>query len=455
MDFRGRASPWRLLKPQDTLLSSPSFLRQELKMSLVSGSEFRPHEGQWRAWNSDKRFIAMLAGTQGGKTSFLPFWLAREIAARGSGDYLAITTSFDLFKLKLLPEMRFVFEDYLRIGKYWAAQRVIEIADPRGYFWAKTSDDRMYARIILRSVQSKGGLEASTAKGAIFDEAGQDEASLEDWEAIVRRLSLNEGRILIGTTLYNLGWLKTEIYDPWEQGDEDIEVIQFPSIVNPAFPEKEFERVKSKMQDWRFRMFYLGEYSIPPSMIYGCVAPMHWEKSFDVPFDWRTVVGVDPSGGHCATLWLAENPGTKVWHIYRETLDHGNTTRENVNDVKAYILPKQKVEFIGGGPSEEQERRDWHDNGVELQAPGITSVEAGIDRAVGLFKQNKLRVFDDLRLLKDELGSYRRKIDENGTPLSDIVDKRKYHLLDCLRHAATLIEEPEEMSGRGSTNQWR
>ncbi len=74
------------------------------------------HRGQWRAWDSDKRFVFVLAGTQGGKTSFGPWWLQREIygdetrPGMGPGDYLAVTESFDLFKLKLLPEMRNCFE---------------------------------------------------------------------------------------------------------------------------------------------------------------------------------------------------------------------------------------------------------------------------------------------------------------------------------------------------------
>src|SRR5690606_16041801 len=37
------------------------------------------HPGQWDAWDSAKRFIFVIAGTQGGKTSFGPHWLYREI----------------------------------------------------------------------------------------------------------------------------------------------------------------------------------------------------------------------------------------------------------------------------------------------------------------------------------------------------------------------------------------
>ena len=37
--------------------------------------------------------------------------------------------------------------------------------------------------------------------------------SVQSWEAVLRRLALYQGRVLGGTTLYNLGWLKQQIYD--------------------------------------------------------------------------------------------------------------------------------------------------------------------------------------------------------------------------------------------------
>lgn len=33
------------------------------------------HPGQWKAWESRKRIVCVLAGSQGGKTSFGPPWL--------------------------------------------------------------------------------------------------------------------------------------------------------------------------------------------------------------------------------------------------------------------------------------------------------------------------------------------------------------------------------------------
>jgi hypothetical protein len=81
-------------------------------------------------------------------------------------------------------------------------------------------------------------------------------------------LSLFQGRVCAATTLYNLGWIKSEIYDAWVRGDKDIDVIQFSSVQNPAFPKQEFERARSKMQDWRFDMFYRGQFAKPAGLIY-------------------------------------------------------------------------------------------------------------------------------------------------------------------------------------------
>jgi hypothetical protein len=127
---------------------------------------------------------------------------------------------------------------------------------------------------------------------------------------------------------------------------------------------------------------------------------------------------------------------------FRETLDYGKTTREHVQKAQGLVLKGQQAEFVGGGPPETQERRDWGDHGLFLSKPAIMGVDPGIDRAVGLFKRNRLQLFKSLRMLRDEVGSYRRKTDEQGKVLAEIEDKPKYHLLDCLRAAAVHIESP-------------
>jgi hypothetical protein len=388
------------------------------------------HAGQARAWRSRRRFTFMVAGTQSGKTSYGPWHLAREIGKRGPGDYLAVTASYDLFKLKMLPELLRVFTGVLASEgwQYHASDRVI----------AKGKNGDEY-RIILRSANAPGGLESATAKAAWLDECGQDDFTLETWEAVLRRLSLSEGPVLGTTTPYNLGWLKTEIYDPWTNGDPDIECIQFDSTFNPAFPKREFERARGKMQDWRFQMFYRGLFARPANLIYGCFDDAMLCDPFPIPDDWPHVTGVDFGGGaNTAALGLAQGPD-RTWYAYAEYLAGGKATREYVDDIHEQIGHHPA---FGGAPSEQQQRMDWQAAGFYVEQPGISDVEAGIDRVFGIIKGDRFRVFRNLRGLRDELGGYRRPMDAAGNVLVGIVNKRMYHRLDCLRYGIIGAEQP-------------
>ena len=56
------------------------------------------HAGQSKAWDSVRRFIFIIAGTQSGKTSFEPLWLDREIQRKLEGRmYVYIMSEPGLF----------------------------------------------------------------------------------------------------------------------------------------------------------------------------------------------------------------------------------------------------------------------------------------------------------------------------------------------------------------------
>lgn len=395
----------------------------------VEGGKFRLnlHAGQVRAWESGARFVFMLAGSQGGKTAYGPWWLRREIERCGPGDYIAATATFDLFKLKMLPELRRVFCQlfWWQGWQYKAADRIIE-------------SDQVRARIILRSADSDGGMESATALAAWLDECGQNRFRVDAWEAVQRRLSLHQGRVLGTTTPYNLGWVKREIYDRWKAGDPDIDVVQFSSVLNPAFPRAEFDRMKSRMARWKFAMFYQGRFERPEGLIYGDFSDDNVCDSFAVPADWPRIVGVDFGAVNTATVWIAEGPdGT--YYVYRETLEGGMTTKEHVAKAK-WRAAQDGVKVIGifgGAPSETQQRMDWSDAGVTVERPPISDVEGGIDRVIALVKERKLKVIRTCRGLLDEIGTYSRLMDRNDDPTEKIADKETFHRLDALRYAAS------------------
>ncbi len=407
---------------------------------------FNLHPGQVQAWESEARFTWIFAGTQSGKTSFGPVWLYREIQKTAvpegkTNDYIAATASFDLFKLKMLPALRTLFEHTLGTGRYWTGDRMIELADPAtGKFWANRADDPMWGRIVLRSAASGGGLESMTARGAWLDECGQDEFDLETWEAVQRRIALRKGRVLGTTTLYNLGWLKQEVYDKWAAGDKTHRVIQFPSYFNPLFDRAEYERAKASMPLHRFMLFYDGAFAKPPGLIYDCInEDIHYIKPFVIPKHWARFVGVDFGAVNTATVWVAHDPDKDRYIIYRETLEGGKSTGEHVSDALALGKEENVVQWLGGAPGETQQRMDWDAAGAGVQQPYVADVESGIMRVYGLFKTNRLFVFKTCTGVCDELGTYKRKLDPHGQALEEIQDKRKFHRLDALRYVATGI----------------
>jgi len=377
----------------------------------------------------------MLAGTQGGKTSFLPFWLWREIQDCGVGDYMAVTATFPLLQLKLLVSFLDIFQYTFGLGTYRASDRVFEYR-------------RQKTRVMFGSASHPESLESATARGAILDEAGQDQFKFQSWEAIQRRLSLHQGRVLAGTTLYNLGWLKQQIYEPWLAGNQDIAVIQFPSILNPAFPKAEFERARSTFATWKFHMFYKGEFDQPPGLIYSDYMDDYRENGghlvhpFDIPAEWPRYVGIDPGPVHTATIWIAQDPGLNIYYAYHESLEGGLTSAEHAAAALRLSAGVNMQTWRLGAPSEEQQRMDWGAAGVPALPPPFADVEAGIDRVIELWKTRRLYVFDTCTGLCDELGRYSREVGDDGQVSDKIKDKHDYHRLDALRYVCTGLLSP-------------
>jgi hypothetical protein len=278
------------------------------------------------------------------------------------------------------------------------------------------------------------------ADGILVSNCGQDDFRIGAWEAIQRRLSLSQGRVLGGTTPYNLGWLKQEIYDRWLAHDPDIRVIQFSSLMNPLFPRAEYYRQKAKMVAWKFAMFYDGLFTHPAGLIYEDFINSYREEGghkvhpFEIPPEWPRYVGLDFGPVHTATIWLAKNPELNIYFLYRETLEGGMTTTKHVEKAKERADKENVIKWTGGSGSEDQYRMDWTDAGIAVQEPDVKDVEPGIDRVIELIKTKRLFVFDNCKGILDELGIYSRVVDDYGNPTDEIKDKKSFHLLDGLRY---------------------
>lgn len=407
--------------------------QQELVSLNPPKARLNFHLGQQRTWYSQRRWVLMLAGTQSGKTSFGPWWLAREIDRSGPGDYLAVTATFDLFKLKMLPELLYVFETILRRGRYWAGDRIIEIPDPEKGFLATRSIDPMWARIILRSANAPGGLESATAKAAWLDEAGQPSFTLEAWQAVRRRLSLSRGRTLLTTTPFTMGWLKQQVYDRWKKGDPHYDVIQFASILNPRFSVEEFDEARATLPGWKFNMFYRGLFDRPAGQIYGSFdSARHTCPRFKIPSNWPRYWGLDMGGVNTAVLFYAEQPQTGRLYLYREYWEGEKTVAKHVESLlEGEIFPRL---VVGGSLSENDWRWEYAAAGLPVEPPPIGDVELGIDRVYGAHAKDDIIVFDDLEGYLDQKATYQRRLDDQDHPTTEIENKSRFHFMDAERY---------------------
>lgn len=352
--------------------------------------------------------------------------------------------------LKMLPAFKRLFEERLRLG------RLITSPTPRFTFspggaarWFGAAPDEP-TNVYFAHAQDPDSLESATAKAAWLDEAGQKKFRLGSFEAVERRLSINQGRILITTTPYDWGWLKQRVYDPWQASSgthPGIDVIQFESIENPAFPRAEWDRARLALPTWKFDLFYRARFSRPAGLIYDSFDPVaHIVPRFALPppVIWPRYLGLDFGGIHTAGILFAEEPETGKLYAYREYLPLvQRTAKEHVAALLAGEVGLPVA--VGGSKSEGQWRAEFAAAGLPVREPDVTgadSVEVGIDRVYGAFRRGEVLVFSDLARLLDELASYSREVDDAGEVMEKIADKDSYHLLDATRYVLGWVRRP-------------
>jgi hypothetical protein len=416
------------------------------------------HRKQKQAVDSRKRFVTITSGTQGGKSSLVPILADLEIRRMGQGDYLVATPTFPLFDVKLKGELRRYFESYLKAAE-WK-----EGAGEFRFFpeWEKEVFGERYdpyktTRIIVGHAQKPDSLESATVLAAFLDEAGQAGFKLGSWYAILRRLSLaasldpeeegNEwmngipgGRVFITTTPYNLGWLYTKLWLPWDKarkaGEDhpEIDIINFSSLDNPSFSRREWDRAKADLPEWMFDMMYRGLFTRPAGLIYS-----NWDEQFivprfNIPKHWTRHIGLDFGGTNTAAVVYAQDPDSKKLFLYKTYRAGSKTNEDHVKEIKGTEDDAMIRDVFGGAGSENQWRMEMQKAGLPVAEPKIREVEVGITRVWTAHQHKMLYVFEDLEEYIEQKRMYSRVVDELGNPTSEIQNKGTFHLLDAERY---------------------
>lgn len=311
------------------------------------------HPGQQRAQDSQAKVIAVIAGTGGGKTSYAPLWAFTEwVKLRDQGKQeikILVVAPYKILKTTTMPAFLRLFETKLRLGS-WESR-----ADGIWRFSGNHGSGYVY----FRSADTAESIEGAHVHMAILDEAGQRQFSEETFRAVERRVRFHQGRILITTTPYVLGWLKvladaSKMPPRDKRGRKnaaarpDVEVITFPSIANPKFPEDEFERARATLPPWMFRMFYLGEWDRPAGLVYSMLRDEHWIEFSEMPKGWERWPG------YAGVDFGYNNPHAQIY---------GSLSPENVLYVfdEYYQTEKTNHDLARSAPHKEKVAMAWGD----------------------------------------------------------------------------------------------
>ncbi len=406
-------------------------------------AEFGNHPGQIRAWNSTKRIVAICAGWQSGKTVIGPPWLIREIARRGpGGDHGVIAPNYPLLGNKALPELRARLAGYAR---YLKSDNVFEITEEGAQkLWGKPGT----ARILLRHADRPEAIEAFTAKSLWCDEPGQ--ISDEVWEGIQARCAVEQARILLTSRPYKKNWFVTQIWDR-RLTDEQLDVINFRSIDNPAFPKEEYERQKLRMPAWKFSLKYDGIPTKPAGIVYDIVERARHEMpaGFAVDPAWRRFVWLDFGSVNTGALKVAEERREGSGSRYYIYGAYKPGVRRTAGGPDGHVHHLRKGEpmmpfGIGGSHQEDGWRESWSQAGLPVSEPAVNKLDVQIAQTYALFAEDRLMVLHGLDDFWEELEEYAWPVGDNGEVERDEKPEndQKYHLMAALRYGASTVNPP-------------
>jgi hypothetical protein len=422
--------------------------------------------GQRQAMESKKRIVAIFAGWQSGKSEIGPPWLLNEMLAKGPGDYLIASPTFPLMSKKVLPIFQRLFERMMNLGKFVGGKNIFTFSDEGCMrLWGHIPNDP--ARVLFGHAGDPDSLESATVKAAWLDECGQKGFRLASFDAIMGRLSIHQGRVLLTSRPYDLAWMKQLIWDPWvkaKQHHPDIDIINFRSIDNPAFPPKEYWDAKARMPAWQFAMKYDGLFSRPAGLIYSCFdRARHVVPRFSIPPSWRRFLGLDFGGVNTAGIFLAEEKNqesgkpTGRYFAYREYKAGDRTAAEH-----CYELTKGEPMIptcAGGSRSEGQWRREFSAGGtvngervvgLPIHGPAVPTNEAavmvGINRVFAMMALDRIMFFEDLAGMLDDVESYSFELDEMGEPIEKIDCPNDFHFADALRYIVNFLNPDKQQT---------
>lgn len=364
---------------------------------------------------SKKSILAFIGGTGVGKTYFAPIWLWYQTLQHPNEEWILSAPTIPMMKRTVIRYFLNFFEKHNIIHTYNKADFVFELP---------------HATIHCISAQDPDRMQGVHAKGIVGDEAGLYDRLWYD--TALQRLSFKQGLLLLSTTPYGFNWLKSDIYDKWLAGDEDIEFVNPTSIENPFYPKKEYEKAKARLPEWKFKMLYEAKFMRPEGLIYPDYTTV---ERFEVPEHWEYVIGLDFGWNDPTSIVVCRIDEKGTEYI---TEEH-KKSKMTISELCAILDRYPDGVQIEADPSDKQIIYTLkEDYGFNINSAN-NNVFGGIMCVQEKLKNKKMFIFDDLSFTIDELERYTWDIQKDTDEIEDKPKKRgqNIHNLDAIRYLST------------------
>jgi len=454
----------------DSLLTTGPIDLEAEPVIEYQGEKYVLHPGQSRTFHLACQVVIVSAGWQGGKTEWSLHLLLREIQRKGPGDYGAVGPTFPLLNKKLIPVLEDLYDRKLGLGRLNRQTMVFEFSEAGSAKVFGRVEEPVKTRIYLGYGSDPASLEAGTWKAVLFDEAGHPHVRPETFEVLDSRVARHRGRQFYLSRPYGAGpyvamcrragyhwsWqVPEEGAEPVvrEEGDPGarVAVVNFSSLMNPAFPPEEYFRLKAEMPAWKFSAKYDGIYVKPAGAIYDCFERSVHTYKGDLPDWWPRHIGIDFGPVNTAACFAKEDPGDGTLYVYSAYKGAGETASVHVPKIKLAAFPgdweDERRAFdsgFGGSWSENDWRTDYWGAGLPLERPPIREVEVGIQRVYRLLKLGKIKFEEGLEWVLRQFEEYSRELDDDGEPKEGIEDKEKFHGCDMVRYLVGGLRPTDE-----------
>jgi hypothetical protein len=471
-------------------------LRQVLKTTtttiarsaIIAAGIFCPdvswfHPGQACGWNIDRdsyRVLAIIAGKQGGKSTFGLPWFFREIQLCGPGHYCLTGPSYVVLNKRMIPDIKqelcdrgyatynenkheitFTKEGMLAFYGTFDRNELYErykYVNPDTGAVERKAEFKSRVTIFVIEASDAKKLEAGTYKAALAEEFGSTDVSEKAFDNLVNgRLVRYRGRCCIVTTPYDVNWLKYRVYDAaftagkpedapeFMVGNDGFHaVVRFESWMNPEFGMEEFVRIRDGgTQVWYFDMMYRGIFTRPVGSIFDCFDRTKNTTPIDIgqiPAGWDRLWGMDFGAINCAAVKVAFEPGSRPRAIAYMSY-HPAQKLETGDHVKRLLRGEKGPAYtIGGKKSGEQGwRNEFGEHGLWINEPEVGDHEVRIQILYGLIERGDLIFCSVLTELIKEIETYKRVADNEGNITMEIHNKAGFHRLDALLYIAYRI----------------